>query len=302
MSIASVQRGKIAQPFRTVLYGPDGVGKTTFAANAPAPIFLGAEKGTAQLDVARFPQPKEWGDVEAAIVSLVNDPHEYRTLTVDTLDWLEPLLHTMIAKSEGVKSIDDIPYGRGFNVALDHWRRMLAQLEYLSDKRAMNIILLAHSQIRQFKNPQGDDFDRYELKLHHKASGLIREWGDAVLFATYETFAVKKDGRVRGVDSGARVIHTSRTAAFDAKNRHNLPNTLPLSWDDFEAAAKADKPADPKELRAAIESLLEDADAELVAKARALLEKAGDSPVKLTQIRNRLIAATSNNNEEETKS
>lgn len=300
MTLASVQRGKLPQPHRLVVYGPDGVGKTTFGANAPAPIFLGAEKGTAQIDVARFPQPKEWSDVQDAILTLLNEQHDYRTLVIDTLDWLEPLLHTMIAKAESVSSIDDIAYGRGFNVALDHWRRMLAQLELLSDKRGMNIVLLAHSQIRQFKNPQGDDFDRYELKLHHKASGLIREWGDAVLFATYETFAVKKEGRVRGMDSGARVIHTSRTAAFDAKNRHNLPNTLPLSWDDFDTACKTDKPAD--QLRAAIEALIADADAELTAKVRATLEKAGDSAVKLTQIRNRLIAATSNNNEEEQKS
>jgi hypothetical protein len=300
MNLNSVQRGKIAQPHRVVLYGPDGVGKTTFGASAPSPVFLGAEKGTAQLDVARFPQPQEWSDVQDAIKALAfGDAHEFKTLIVDTLDWLEPILHAKIAKAASVQSVDDIPYGAGFNQALDFWRQLLAQLEYLSEKRGMNIVLLAHSQTRTFKNPLGADFDRYELKLHHKASGLVREWADAVLFATYEEFAVEKKGRVRGVDSGARIIFSTRTAAFDAKNRLSLPSPMPLDWDDFDAACKASRPADPSALRASIESLLEGAAPELAATVRATVAKAGDNANGLAKIHNRLIAITSPTKNEE---
>jgi len=300
MTLAAITRGKVPKPHRVVIYGADGVGKSTFAASAPNAIFLGAEKGTGQLDVARLPQPREWSDVGDAMKLLAMEPHDYKTLAVDSLDWLEPVLHTMIVKKEQVASIDDIAYGRGFNVALDYWRNFLEQLEYVADRRGMNVVLIAHSQLRTFKNPEGPDFDRYELKLHHKAGGLFREWADSVLFAAYETFAVEKKGRVRGVDSGARVVYTTRTAAYDAKNRYSLPSKLPLSWDDFEAACKTEQPASPDALRAGIEALLDGADPELVTKVRATLEAAGNNTTKLGQIHNRLMTITNNNDKKDT--
>jgi hypothetical protein len=130
----------------------------------------------------------------------------------------------------GVKNIEDVGFGKGYNAALDRWRDMLSRLDTLRDRRGMNVILLAHSWIKTFRNPEGDDFDRYELKLHAKTSGLIKEWSDAVLFAAYETLtATDKSKRTRGISTGARIVHTERRAAFDAKNRFELPAELPAS-------------------------------------------------------------------------
>ena len=302
MSLVNVVKGQIEQPLRFILYGPPGIGKSTFASNAPSPIFLGAEKGTAQLDVVRFPQPHTWGEVFEAIVVLGTEGHAHKTLVVDTLDWLEPLCHRHVCDTENTRKpdkkaiadIDDFGYGRGYNIALDQWRKFLAMIERLHGKRDMNIILLAHSQIKKFANPEADDYDRYEMKLHHKASGLLQEWADEVLFANYDT-AVREDnrGRVRGIDSGARVIHTTRRAAWDAKNRHNLPATLPLSWEDYETAVTDSKPAAHADLAKAIDELLDEVtDNDLKAKVLAAVKGAGTDATKLVNILNRLKVLT----------
>jgi len=102
----------------------------------------------------------------------------------------------------------------------------------------MHVVLLAHGWIKGFKNPDGEDYDRYELKLHPKAGGLLKEWCDAVLFANYETLTHETNGRNKGVSTGARVLHTQRRAAWDAKNRYDLPHTIPLSWEAFWSHAR----------------------------------------------------------------
>lgn len=255
MTLSSVVKGKQQQPLRVVLYGVEGIGKSTFGANAPAPIFLGSEDGTSQLDVTRFPQPETWQEVLDAIRVLEVDQHEYQTLVIDTLDWAEPLLWSHICKRDNQKTIEDYGYGKGYVAALDEWRVFLAALERVRRARSMHLVLVAHSWIKPFKNPEGEDFDRYEMKLHNKAAGLIKEWSDAVLFANFETMAHKdsKTKRVRGVSTGARLVYTERTAAYDAKNRYDLPSSMPLDWAEFFTSVQSHKPADPKALIEEIE-------------------------------------------------
>ena len=227
MTLQSLTKGRLQQPVRVVLYGVEGVGKSTFGSGAPAPIYLGAEDGTAQLDVTRFPKPESLEEALDAVRTLIREEHDFRTLVVDTLDWLEPLIwqHTVeAARSKDISTIEDFGYGKGYVAAMDHWRRFVKALEVLRSAKQMNVVLIAHSWIKAFKNPQGEDFDRYEMKLHAKAAGLMKEWADAVLFCDFETFS-KTDARtkrVRGVDTGARVIHTERRAAYDAKNRYQV--------------------------------------------------------------------------------
>ena len=173
-----------------------------------------------------------------------------------------------------------------------------SQLERLRRERKMGIILVAHSWIKTFKNPEGEDFDRYEMKLHNKAAGLLREWCDAVLFAHYETYSVKssdeKGTKAKGVSTGARVIHTQRAAPWDAKNRYSLPEMLPLNFDDYAAACRAHRPSDPAALRESITTKLvdlhSDLEDELRIKVLLLVDKAGDDAAELAKIDNRLSA------------
>jgi hypothetical protein len=255
MTLGAVTKGVVLAPYRLVIHGTDGVGKTTFAADAPAPIFLGAEDGTGHLDVARFPAPENWLDVLDAVRTLTNETHDFKTLVVDSLDWVESHIWQHVCDTSGADTIEDVGggYGKGYTAALDLWRVFLAGLERLQATKGMHVILIAHSLIKLFKNPEGDDFERYTIKLNDKAAGLCREWSKGVYFANYETFAVKeKSKRVKGVSTGARLLYTQRTAAYDAKDRYGVPESFPLSWEDFDAAAKAASPADPKALASEI--------------------------------------------------
>jgi hypothetical protein len=288
MTLGAVVKGRLEQPTRAMIYGPEGVGKTTFGANAPNPIFLGAEDGTAQLDAVRFPAPESWADILDAIQTLTVDQHDYKTLVIDTLDWAEPMLWAHICKRDEKKDIEDYGYGKGYAAALDEWRVFLGALERLRKARGMHVVLVAHSWLKPFKNPEGEDFDRYELKLHPKAGGLLKEWCDAVLFANYETAAKvdKKTKRVRGVDTGMRLVHTERRAAYDAKNRYSLPETLPLSWADFEAAVRAHAPADVSNLTSEVERKAKALGGEREKECLAALGRAKGDAVKLAFLNN----------------
>lgn len=286
MKLGAVVTGRIAKPIRVLLYGVEGIGKSTFGASAPGAIFLGAEDGTAELDVTRFPTPGTWVDVMDAVRTLENDPHEFQSLVVDTLDWVEPMLWAHICARDGQKDIEAYGYGKGYVAALDEWRVFLVALERLRASRGMHVVMLAHSSIRPFRNPEGDDFDRYELKLKPNAAGLLKEWNDAVLFANYQTFAEKdsKTKRVKGISTGARLIYTNRTAAYDAKNRYSLPDPIPLSWEDFHAAVFAHRPAAHGALIETINGKLDKLDKLDRARAQAAFTRAGVDSEKLAQL------------------
>jgi hypothetical protein len=247
MRLDAIRTGRLIKPVRVLVVGVEGVGKSTFAANAPSPVFLAPEDGTASLDVARLPEPQHWTDIFDAVELLSREAHSFKTLVVDTVDWAEPLCWKSVCEDGKKSSIEDFGYGKGYTAALERWRMLLSRLDALRERKGMHIILLAHAQVRTFKNPDIEigDYDRYELKLHQKTSGVLKEWSDAVLFANYETL-VKRDkdndldhkSRGRGIFDGKRVLHTTRHAAWDAKNRYELPHTIPLSWEAFWSHAR----------------------------------------------------------------
>jgi hypothetical protein len=296
MALSAVVKGRLDHPLKVTLYGVEGIGKSTFGAGSPNPIFLGAEDGTQHLDVARFPKPESVVDVFEAIRTLNEEGHSFQTLVFDTLDWLEPLIwkHVISKSGKDVNSIEDVGggYGKGYTAALDEWRRVLSALERLQAQKKMHVLFIAHSHVKTFKNPEGEDFDRYQMKINEKAAGLVKEWSDAVLFAKHETLAHKdaKTKRVRGVDTGARIIFTERSAAYDAKNRYSLPDQLPLSWADFYAAVKAGQVAPPAALREEILRKAKELGGEVEAKTEDWLRANGDNAQFLAQMNNRLNA------------
>ncbi len=291
MTLGAVTRGKIAKPQRVVLYGVEGCGKTTWAAGAPSPIFLCSETGTEHVDVARFPVPQSWRDVIEALDAL-RDQHDFRTLVIDTLDWLEPVVwaQTCATKENGKKRaehIEDYGFAKGYIYALDVWRQLLARLDALREQRDMNVILIAHSQVKTFQSPDTEDYARFELKLHQKAASLVKEWADSVLFAEHETLTHEQNNRTKGIATGERVIRTTRTAAYDAKNRAGLPATLPLSWEAFQSALDG---ATPEGHRQRIETLLAGVDDELRTRVTTAVAAAGEDKTKLARIEAQLAS------------
>ena len=210
----AVSSGKRERPLWVHLYTPEGLGKTTFAAQAPVPIFLDIEQGSFEQDVTRFvfdettdrSAPLDWWEVIGALRVLATEDHPYKTVVVDTTDALEAVIHGSICKRDGKTNIEDYGYGRGHVAALDEWRIFVGAVERIR-ARGINVITLAHSMGKAFKSPDTDDYDRYQMKMHDKAAGLLKERADIVLFGSYETFTVKneKTKRIHGVSTGARI-------------------------------------------------------------------------------------------------
>lgn len=300
MKLSEVIEGRIDAPMRLLVYGVEGVGKSTFAAGAPKPVFVGELGGTRRLKVARFREPRTWQNLFEAIEELTTGEHSYQTAVFDTLDWFEPMAWAYVLESardklgRPYKTIEDVGYGKGYIAALIHWRSFLKRLDQLRDERGMHVVLLAHSWIRTFKNPEGEDFDRYEMKLDKRASGVLREECDAVMFATHETLTYEGNGRQKGISSGARLLYTTRRAAWDAKNRYDLPEALPLDWSAFMSAVEAGEPDDPDRLKQQIATLLESAPSTVNRDAvKKVTTAAGDNAAELARILNKLSARVS---------
>jgi hypothetical protein len=228
----------LAKPPRLVLYGVPGVGKTTLAASAPKPIFIPVEDGLCDLKVDAFPQPKSFSAVTDCMSSLLNETHDYKTVVLDCADALEPLVWEKVCADGGKPTISDFGYGKGYDQAAGEWRNLLKGFDALRDN-GMIVIMLAHSTIVRFESPDSDGYDRWNLRLHKKASAIVSDWADAILFANHETNVVSTStDRKRGVSTGKRVIHTTERAAWSAKNRYSMPDTMPLAWSSIEEAVR----------------------------------------------------------------
>ncbi len=276
ISLGQIKKGRVQHPHFVLIYGVDGVGKTTFAAEAPNPVFIGTEMGFGQLDVARFPTPKNFQEVFATVQLLLNEKHDYETLAVDSLDWLEALVWKKVCEEGGVQSIEQYEkgYGKGYVRALEIWKDLVKMLQKLREK--MNVVLIAHASIRTFNDPENNaSYNRYQLKLFTSekvdTAGLWREAVDNVLFANFEvsTQQAKGERRAKAFGDGSRTLYTERRPAFDAKNRFGLPFELPLSWEEYDKACAATGPSDGdevKQLTAALKGHEDKAQAWLLAK------------------------------------
>lgn len=227
--------------FKLFIYGVEGIGKSTLARGAEAPVWLPVENPKVK-GIRVLPQPTTLEEVHEAIAMLAAPgPHPYKTLVIDTVDALEWLIWQKVTGNGTTTMVKaGGGYGAGYNTAYEEWRKLLASLDRLITAKSMNVILIGHCTVTSAPNPDGDNYDRYSSKLFQtkqtNPGGLIRGWCDAVLFANYEvtTYKGEKDKTAKAVAGGARFLHTQWRPAFDAKNRYNMPPTLPLAWAEVE--------------------------------------------------------------------
>jgi hypothetical protein len=260
--LSQVQRGKEQLPPRLLIYGWEGVGKSTCGNTAPAPIFIDAEDGLAQIDCARFPRAKTIDDVFTAVEELRTADHTFRTVVLDTADAIERMIHTLICQRYGVKSIEKAAggYGKGYVEAAHEFERLLTALEILRREKGMVIIFVAHAKVEKFFDPdEGGDYDRYSPRLHKTAGALLKEWSDAVLFATRKMIIQRRDDNRSvatpvGAGGGARVLKTEAGPACVAKNRYGMAPEIPMNWAAIvEAITKTQVAAPPNQAQATAE-------------------------------------------------
>lgn len=214
---------------KVVIYGVEGIGKSTFASQFPDPLFSDTEGSTNALDISRFETINIWGDlVDQARFVKNNQPCS--TYVIDSIDWAERFCMEAICKEHGKKSIEDFGYGKGYTLLAEEMQRFLNLLQDIVDI-GINVVLVAHSTIRKIERPDDENsYDRYELKLQKKTAPLIKEWCDMLLFANYQTYTQKTtDGKVKAKGK-ERVMFTSYSPVWDAKNRHALPDELPFEF------------------------------------------------------------------------
>jgi len=231
--------GRQQRPRRVLLYGQEGVGKSTWAAGAPSPIFLDCEGGLADIECSKTERLRTIEDVRASLRWLWQEQHSYRTVVLDTIDWVERMIHQDICKADGVKSIEKAAggYGKGYIAAATEFEKLLANMDALASKRGMVIVLLGHCSPVKVLDPEAETYDQWSPDLHKLASSVLREWCDEVFFASYRQHFRKvgdQKQRTLAVGDDERYIRTRHSAAVQAKNRLSLPEELPMIWGEYQ--------------------------------------------------------------------
>lgn len=240
METLNITRGKIAKAQKVVIYGPEGIGKSTFISRFPGVVFIDTEGSTAHMDVYRTPAPTSWPmllDMVKVIGAKAVPAGQVKTLAIDTADWAEMLCVRDICARRKWDGIEDAGYGKGYTYLEEEFGRLLNLLQQVVDA-GCNVVLAAHAQMRKFEQP--DEFgayDRWELKLEKKTGALVKEWADMVLFANYETYVVKGNNPMEKnkAQGGRRVMYTTHHPCWDAKNRHGLRDKLPFDFAEIAA-------------------------------------------------------------------
>ena len=248
-----IQHGRQPMPPRLLLYGIEGIGKSTLASESPDPIFVQTEDGLSEIDCHKFPLSATFEDVLASLSELHTEQHDFQTVVIDSLDWLERLIWDALCQQFNVASIEKVDggYSKGYTHALTYWRQILDALNLLRNERNMLVIGIAHSKVEKFEDPEASAYDRYCPRLHKHASALVCEWSDAVLFATRKFRTQSEDagfGRKRAIASaigaggGERILRCVGGPTCIAKNRYGIAEELPLSWPAFMQALTTSPP------------------------------------------------------------
>lgn len=299
-----VQRGRRKEPFNVVLAGVPGIGKSTWGAEAPRALFLGAEE-TGELDVQRLPQVKNYDDVVSQLEYLLKENGEvdYQTLVVDTLDSIEKLLHEKILKDDPKQTGSMIAahggYGKAYEKAEHELIGLRGIIKRIRDEKGKNIILIAHTKKTMATDAiLGLSYDTYELNLHQRAQAVFVDWCSAVLFANYIVHAQAgtNTDKIFAMGDGERVVLTEKRPGHIGKNRFNLPYEMPLDFSVFYKAFNEfyeDKKIDPALLKEQISGLCKNVtDQDRVKKIMESVEKAGGDVEKLMKIKLRVEELT----------
>ena len=229
----NVIKTKQQKPRRTLVYGVHGIGKSTFAAKFPNPVFIQTEDGLNDIDTTSVGICRTYAEVISSLGSILSEEHDFKTVAIDSLDWLERIIFAQVCEDKSVSNIEDIGYAKGYTFALNYWKEIFSALEDINNQRDMHVVLIAHCIIEKFEDPSSDNYDRYTPALHKKTSApMVQQWCDDVLFTRQEVYTQsagddfgKKKHKAK---AGQRMIYTTELPSHSAKNRAGLPDTIPF--------------------------------------------------------------------------
>jgi len=226
----NIIEGKETRPLKIVIYGPEGIGKSTFASQFPDPLFIDTEGGTSNLNIRRIKCNKSWNELIAIVKEIYDNSTICKTVVLDTADWAETLCTNAVCEKYRKNNIEDFTYGKGYVYLLDEFSKLLSLLDELIEV-GINVVVTAHAKPRKFELPEEQGaFDRYEMKLTRQVAPLIKEWSDALFFVNYKIYVVTTENNSKKAQGGKRVLYTTHNPTYDAKNRFNLPEELELNF------------------------------------------------------------------------
>ena len=291
-----VKEGKVSEPIFALIYGVPGIGKSTTASEADKPLFIGDEKESSHLDVARLEEPKNFNDVKEQIKELISAKGlKFKTLVLDNLGWLEPVIWKQVCDEHNKPTIESIGYGKGYKDAVNKHIELVSLLSELRQKQSMDIAIIGHSKVKTFQDPlTTSGYDRYQLSINEEAASVWYRSVDAILFMNYEVLKVNDDDK-RAQGSGVRVMYTQERPSFQAKNRYGLPFRMVMpqgeSWKTLKDAITKGQPEATESLLGDIDGLKQNIkDPVLLEKVNKSILDAKKDAVKLTAIKDRLIA------------
>jgi hypothetical protein len=235
------------KPPRILIHADHGIGKSSLAAAAPNPVFINTEDGLENIDTSALALCKDFDTIMMQLSEVYSQPHDFKTLVIDSLDWTETLINQHVCKDGNKKSISDFGYGAGFQAVLENFGRVVKAITAIREDRNMAIILIAHSQIKEYANPLGADYDRHCIKLREKNAELFLEWADLVGFMHFSVFTnTKKDGfgeTTKAIGGTDRVLSCAPSAAYVSKNRYGITNDISIpdpqtGWNNLMQAIK----------------------------------------------------------------
>lgn len=234
MSLADIQSKAKLKPPKLVIYGPGGIGKTSFVATMDKAIIVQTEDGIGKIECDHFPVAKTYDEFIGRLNSLLEEDHKYKVIAIDSLDWLENLIHDHVCEQNGWNEIGAPAFGKGFAAALEVWKDYVKLLDDLRDQRNLTVVQIAHNTVKRYEDPANEPHDRHQIKLNNKAADLIIEHSDAVFFCNYKLGTVQVKGKGGGMTTktiaGDRKIFTQEAPGYQAKNRYGLPAEMPFDW------------------------------------------------------------------------
>lgn len=260
IDLSSITSGKNIKPPKIIIYGVDGIGKSTFATSPKDAIVIPTENRLGHIDCTSFPMCRTWDEVMECVESLATEDHNFKYVVMDSLDWLERLAHKELCKRHKEKVISsndkgsDFSFGRGYVLAQDLMSEFRDAVDYLHDEKGMGVILTVHADIKKFENPLGASYDHFVPNVHERVREMFQHWADCIFFANYPALTREEDGgfnkkKTKATGNGNRIMYTEERPAFKAKNSYNLPSEMALSWEDFEQAFESFKNNDKKEIK-----------------------------------------------------